>query len=383
VVGQNQHVAKYDTFREFLAVQPVEIREVSLSFAEVERIAGELPSSARRHRAWWGNDSKTQAMAWQAAGWRVHAVELADERVTFHRGLRVAAAKEEPAQLGTVATAARHIFISYSHLDATYINGLRKYLASSGLDVWTDDGIDYGSQWSAVIEQQIVTCAIFVPVMTPRAREAPWVNREVDLAQEIGLPILPLLLEGRPFLALRDLQHEDVTDGRMPSDRFVGRLHDLTGTLRRATARTRRVQQFLDAISDEAYRLALGRVFDACVANGLRFEWGPSGASIRMTTPDRTEPLSIAWIFGDSGWMGLRHLSLGVDTQSLIATPSVKDLVADYADAALTVPGAHRAPAVSLCVAIFEPDGVVEAEAQLIALINRLVDDVKRRPKPS
>jgi hypothetical protein len=80
--------------------------------------------------------------------------------------------------------------------------------------------------------------------------------------------------------------------------------------------------------------------------------------------------------------MGLRHLSLGVDTQSLMATPSVKDLVADYADAALTVPGAHRAPAVSLCVAIFEPDVVVKAEAQLIALIKRLVDDVKRRPWP-
>ena len=54
----------------------------------------------------------------------------------------------------------------------------------------------------------------------------------------------------------------------------------------------------------------------------------------------------------------------------------------EYADAALTVPGAHRASAVSLCVAIFEPDVVVKVEAQLIALIKRLVDGVTRRPKP-
>jgi len=34
----------------------------------------------------------------------------------------------------------------------------------------------------------------------------------------------------------------------------------------------------------------------------------------------------------------------------------------------------------SLCVAVFEPDVVVQVETQLIALIKRLVEGVKRRP---
>jgi hypothetical protein len=328
-------VAKYDALREFLAGQPDHVGEVSITFSDVERIVGALPASAREHRAWWANDSKTQAMAWQGAGWRVGTADLAGERVVFQRGLPQAAAPD------VAAASVPHIFLSYSHADVGYIGPLRNNLARSGLNVWTDEGIDYGAQWSTVIEKQIEACAAFVPVMTPRARLAPWVNREIDLAQEIGKPILPLLLEGRPFLALRDLQHEDVTGGRMPSDRFVGRLRDLTGMPRRATARARREQQFLDSVSDDAYRSALGRIFDACTANGLRFEWGLSGASIRVQTADRVEPLSIAWIFGDSGWMGLRHLSLGVDPQSLAATPSVKDLVTEYADAALTVPSSN------------------------------------------
>ena len=98
-----------------------------------------------------------------------------------------------------------------------------------------------------------------------------------------------------------------------------------------------------------------------------------------MRTPDRAEPLSIAWIFGDSGWQGLRHLSLGVDMSSLAATPSVHDLVLAYINTALTFAGAQRATGAALRVAMFEPRTVVEVEPRVIALINRLVDDVDRQ----
>jgi len=81
--------------------------------------------------------------------------------------------------------------------------------------------IDYGAPWAAAIETQIETCAVFVPVMSDHARRAPWVTREVDLAQELDKPIMPLLLAGRRFLRLRDLQDEDVTDGQLPGDGFV------------------------------------------------------------------------------------------------------------------------------------------------------------------
>ena len=60
--------------------------------------------------------------------------------------------------------------------------------------------------------------------MTPAAGDSAWVDRELDLAQELDKPILPLLVAGRRFMRLRDVQVEDVTGGRMPSQSFVDRL---------------------------------------------------------------------------------------------------------------------------------------------------------------
>ncbi len=219
-VRQNPTVSRYDALREILAGQPAEVHELAMTFAEIEDIVGPLPDSARRYRPWWGNTARGQALSWLAAGWHVGAVDLGGERVTMRRrSARGKAPEPVPAMDG------RHIFLSYSHADAAYVNRLKAHLTVHGLEVWTDEGIDYGAQWSAVIEEKIETCRIFVPLMTPESRAAPWVNREIDLAQELDKPILPLLLAGRPFLALRDLQYEDVTDGGMPSDRFVHRLH--------------------------------------------------------------------------------------------------------------------------------------------------------------
>jgi chaperonin GroEL len=122
-----------------------------------------------------------------------------------------------------------HVFISYSHKDAPYVVRLVAHLRSAGVDVWTDEGLDYGDQWPLKIERMIDSCQAFVPVMSMNSRDAAWVDREIDLAQELGKPVLPLLLSGRRFLRLRDIQDEDVTDEQMPNARFVQRLRGLTG----------------------------------------------------------------------------------------------------------------------------------------------------------
>jgi DNA-binding transcriptional regulator YiaG len=61
--------------------------EITLSFAEIEAlIAGALPPSARKAKAWWSNrDTGVQAAAWMQANYRVAALDLANERVTFRR----------------------------------------------------------------------------------------------------------------------------------------------------------------------------------------------------------------------------------------------------------------------------------------------------------
>ena len=71
-----------------------------LRFAEIERIIDSpLPSSAREHRAWWGNDrTHVQASAWMGAGFRAEPAPAHMEAVTFRRR----AQPPEPPEPGEV-----------------------------------------------------------------------------------------------------------------------------------------------------------------------------------------------------------------------------------------------------------------------------------------
>lgn len=63
-------------------------RRVECTFAQLDRIVGDLAPSARTDRTWWGNTTnrtRVQAAAWMGAGWRVDHVDLASERVVFAR----------------------------------------------------------------------------------------------------------------------------------------------------------------------------------------------------------------------------------------------------------------------------------------------------------
>lgn len=75
--------SKYDALREHLAGQAG--NEVAMTFAEIENLVGQLPASARIHRAWWANGANPEAQAWRAAGWRVQSVNQSSEEVIFAR----------------------------------------------------------------------------------------------------------------------------------------------------------------------------------------------------------------------------------------------------------------------------------------------------------
>ena len=77
-------MSKYDPLRDYLA--SLDQSSVTMSFGRVAELVGPLPSSARRHRAWWANDSKVEARAWRAAGWHVESVDQRNERVVFAIG---------------------------------------------------------------------------------------------------------------------------------------------------------------------------------------------------------------------------------------------------------------------------------------------------------
>lgn len=83
---------KYDGLEHFLSALPIGTREVSLTFQQIEGLLGfELPTSARKYREWWSNQSdisaRPQTRAWTNAGFRVEAVRQHGEdfRVSFMR----------------------------------------------------------------------------------------------------------------------------------------------------------------------------------------------------------------------------------------------------------------------------------------------------------
>lgn len=76
----------------FNYLQQSGLAEVTLPFSEVENLlAGPLPESARKSRAWWSNRSSgaLQASAWMEAGYHVEALDLEQEQVTFRKPVRV------------------------------------------------------------------------------------------------------------------------------------------------------------------------------------------------------------------------------------------------------------------------------------------------------
>ena len=79
-------MGKYEPLAKFLRDQRTS--EVSLTFAEIERIVGtKLPPKAQHHRAWWSNnpDNNVMTKVWLAAGFRSEQVDLERRRLTFRR----------------------------------------------------------------------------------------------------------------------------------------------------------------------------------------------------------------------------------------------------------------------------------------------------------
>lgn len=131
--------------------------------------------------------------------------------------------------LGDTLSVPGHVFISYRHGDEVpYVQRLADHLTNEGVSVWFDREIVTGDRWDRVIRSKIDTCAALVVLMTPQAEESDWVAREIDQAELMHKPIFPLLLDGRRFFRLANLQYEDVTGARMPRPSFVARLRAIS-----------------------------------------------------------------------------------------------------------------------------------------------------------
>jgi hypothetical protein len=88
------------------------------------------------------------------------------------------------------------IFISYSRRDTEIVDSIVQAMQDAGLDVWIDrHDIQAGNTWRVQIVQAIDTCDAFVLMLSLSSAASDNVRKEIDLAQDSGRTIFPIILE--------------------------------------------------------------------------------------------------------------------------------------------------------------------------------------------
>jgi hypothetical protein len=134
---------------------------------------------------------------------------------------------------------------------------------------------------------------------------------------------------------------------------------------------------FLAKLANETLKERYSDLFTVAHGLGLRFEWGSVGASIRLATADKPEPVSVAWVFppGVAGWMGLHDLTFGYDPTQAAAAPSALPALDSYVDAISHLPSAEKVTKAGLNGYSFGPDAFGAVATPISDLLAKLVSD--------
>jgi hypothetical protein len=88
----------------------------------------------------------------------------------------------------------RAVFISYARPDIEFVTKLKDDLSEAGHSVWFDvQDLKAGHTWRVQIARAIDTCKAFILVISPNSVRSDNVRREVNLAQDSGKTILPVI----------------------------------------------------------------------------------------------------------------------------------------------------------------------------------------------
>jgi len=94
------------------------------------------------------------------------------------------------------------LFISYSRDDSLAMGVIRDNLRKLGFNLWIDiEHLKPGTpQWARAVKAAIVKVDGMIVVCSPSAEQSEWVNREVSMAKDAGIPIIAALVRGEKLL---------------------------------------------------------------------------------------------------------------------------------------------------------------------------------------
>ena len=102
--------------------------------------------------------------------------------------------KKPPERAGPASI---DVFLSYSRTDEAAKQIVQDTLRGAGLSVWTDEGLEPGTQgWQEAIAEAIGQAKAMIVLLSPDANASVWVNREVAFAQVRDKKVYPILVRG-------------------------------------------------------------------------------------------------------------------------------------------------------------------------------------------
>ena len=92
------------------------------------------------------------------------------------------------------------LFVSYSRRDASTVRRLVAALEAEGHDVWIDtDDIRGSERWRSSVATAIRASDVVLLVVSPAAMASSSVEREISVAAENSLRIVPVVIEDVPI----------------------------------------------------------------------------------------------------------------------------------------------------------------------------------------
>jgi tetratricopeptide (TPR) repeat protein/TolB-like protein len=88
-----------------------------------------------------------------------------------------------------------YVFICYAHDDQAVVYPELRWLHDSGINVWYDEGISPGEEWSEELGRAIENAERFVYFVSPRSVASRHCRNELSFAQNHDVPILSVHLE--------------------------------------------------------------------------------------------------------------------------------------------------------------------------------------------
>lgn len=249
-----------------------------------------------------------------------------------------------------------HRYLSGNHVDAAY--GGTKNLREAATQAWS---IDDGAREALTLRvDRVLTTGDFHFVVAAQ--------RFTDQMHDSAAYLNEVSRHGRYFLV--ELIRLDSAGQKAYAAQVVEKPTTRAGSVGPTEKATQ--TEFLEAIGNPAYRDAMTELFTTVTTLGFQLVWYTKGASIRMPSPDRKEPISIGWVFLDGGqWLGARHVTLGVDPATLKNHPTLDHAVKAYCDALKNVAGGTPTPG-HLDAATFDASTFPGARVELFGLLENL-----------